>query len=463
MLNRYSLVTVLCVCFAASILIGFVPTTVDAGGTIALLGQLDLAAGSQENSDITSYYDPNTQKEYAIVGEWRGSNAYIVDVTIPSTPVLVKTITLTHAGNGFDLKTWNNYLYLVDGNGTSNDGEIWDISDPANPTFAGNFLSAHNIFIADDGYMYNEISGLSILDLASNPTNPGPPIWNTLDSDGHDATAIGNILYDFHGYSGTNIYDITNRSNPVLLGSMLDPNDGLIRYHHSGWPSADGNHVFLCDELAYQNTPDSPDINVYDISNPMNFQLVDSYSDPAPVHNAFRVGNFLHVSYYTSGYKVFDVSDPTNIQLCDEYDTSAFSGLAFSGAWGCDPFLPSGNIIVSDTDNGLYVFSFTPTPTAIGDETPTSPFTLNQNFPNPFNPTTTITYDLSEMSDVDLAIYNTSGQKIRTLVDKSQLANFYSATWDGRNDDGRTVASGVYFYKLPASGRTETKRMVLLK
>ena len=141
-------------------------------GTITLVGQTDLAGGAARNSDIWGWVHPYTNEEFAIIGEWRGGHVYIVDVSDPTNPALTSTIETINPNNGFDVKTWDRYLYLVDGDGSNNDGEIYDILDPANPVFVGNFLSAHNIFITDDGYMYNEVTGLTILSLKLDPTNP---------------------------------------------------------------------------------------------------------------------------------------------------------------------------------------------------------------------------------------------------------------------------------------------------
>jgi hypothetical protein len=90
---------------------------------------------------------------------------------------------------------------------------------------------------------------------------------------------------------------------------------------------------------------------------------------------------------------------------------------------------------------------------------------LKENYPNPFNPTTTIVYSIKEAGPVSLKIYNVAGQLVRTLVSENQtpsVANF-KLTWDGRNDAGQSVSSGVYFYKLAAKNFTQTKKMVLLK
>ncbi len=88
---------------------------------------------------------------------------------------------------------------------------------------------------------------------------------------------------------------------------------------------------------------------------------------------------------------------------------------------------------------------------------------LDQNVPNPFNPTTVIGYAIASDNDVSLVIYDVAGRKVRTLVNERQRADVHRVSWDGMNDAGVRTASGVYFYKLAAGKFTQTKKMVLLK
>ncbi len=103
-----------------------------------------------------------------------------------------------------------------------------------------------------------------------------------------------------------------------------------------------------------------------------------------------------------------------------------------------------------------------PGPTPVGTHLPKA-YALEQNYPNPFNPTTTITYDVATMGEIRLNIYNIIGQKVRTLVNQVQPAGRWSVVWDGRDDFGGAVTSGVYFYRLETSGVALTRKMVLLK
>ena len=93
-------------------------------------------------------------------------------------------------------------------------------------------------------------------------------------------------------------------------------------------------------------------------------------------------------------------------------------------------------------------------------------FSLAQNYPNPFNPSTTISYAVPEENGqvaVRLSVFNLRGQLVRILVDKSQGPGTYNVNWDGSDDRGRQISSGVYFYRLVANDYVSTRKMVVLK
>jgi flagellar hook assembly protein FlgD len=91
-------------------------------------------------------------------------------------------------------------------------------------------------------------------------------------------------------------------------------------------------------------------------------------------------------------------------------------------------------------------------------------FALANNYPNPFNPATTIKYALPEASQVRLEVFNVVGQVVRTMVDAHQNAGRYVVQWDASNDNGVNLSSGIYFYRLQVEGSyLEVKKMLLLK
>ncbi len=122
---------------------------------------------------------------------------------------------------------------------------------------------------------------------------------------------------------------------------------------------------------------------------------------------------------------------------------------------------PGGWIYFATRNSGVYRFQ---QPTGIPPgQNASADFRLFQNYPNPFNPETAISYQLSNGSNLELAVYNSLGQKIRTLVQARQPAGRYQVKWDGRDEAGREVGSGVYIYRLKAGQYSISKKMILLR
>jgi hypothetical protein len=104
------------------------------------------------------------------------------------------------------------------------------------------------------------------------------------------------------------------------------------------------------------------------------------------------------------------------------------------------------------------------TPGAVGGQTPSVPPShLGQNVPNPFNPTTSITYSLSMADNVKLRFFDSQGRVVRTLIDGRKDAGEHTVTWDGRNDSGQPLPSGVYYYELGGNVAKESRKAILLK
>jgi len=513
-------------------------------GTIEMQAQLTLPYAGNI-TDVWGYVDPVSGKEYALVGNraFMTSGVHLIDVSNPLNPTVKRHITSTSFGfNSFDVKTYGPYAYCVSGS-NSGFGRAIDLTNIEFPVVGGSFPNSHNLAVDPRGYLVMLRNEVRIYDLTVNPTTP-PLIWEDNITGTHDASVVGNRLYDFHGPKGTRVYDITTVTAPVELGRINAPVD----FHHSGYPTKDEKYLFITNELANHPTPDITVWNIEDLTSP--FQVASIAESLATVHNLYIVGDYAYVSYYTLGFHVYDVSDPTNPRLADSFDTSPLSGEGFEGAFGVYPFTPSGAIYVSDIDQGLFVFSFTPPTTSAvlfqqfdaaivngvvtltwalseadglsgfhvyrsdvrdgefaritnemllpGDayiyrdesaesgrtyyyrlgavdndgefaspvkrvDTPASPLGLSQNFPNPFNPVTTIAFDLKNADHIRLSVYDARGAKIRTLAEGPYEAGPHSVVWDATDENRARVASGTYFYRLEAGGLLLTRRMVLLK
>jgi len=122
---------------------------------------------------------------------------------------------------------------------------------------------------------------------------------------------------------------------------------------------------------------------------------------------------------------------------------------------------------LNPTDFITNIFTANTNPNALQDDQSliTGSFALYANYPNPFNPETTIRYTLDNLSrqNVRLLIYNSAGQIVKTLVNDIQTVGDYRVTWDGRNDSGNLVSSGIYFYELSSAAKISVGKMVYIR
>ena len=98
-----------------------------------------------------------------------------------------------------------------------------------------------------------------------------------------------------------------------------------------------------------------------------------------------------------------------------------------------------------------------------GERSVPEAYSLSQNYPNPFNPVTRLRYQLPETGNVSLNVFNVFGQQVRTLVNTRMEAGYHSVYWDGRNDRGEKVTSGVYFSRMKAGKFVKTRKMIILR
>ena len=191
-----------------------------------------------------------------------------------------------------------------------------------------------------------------MFDISQDPENP-QYLGEFEDYYLHDGMVRGDTLWGSAIWEGVvAAIDVSDKSNPSILGSALTPNT----FTHNAWISDDGNTVYTTDEVQ------SGSIAAVDVSDVTNMSVIDniqSWSLETNVipHNTHVLGKFLVTSYYCDGVTVVDASDPYNLQEVAYYDTSDSTGGTYSGAWGTYPWLPSGNILVTDRQEGLHVLS----------------------------------------------------------------------------------------------------------
>jgi choice-of-anchor B domain-containing protein len=292
--------------------------------------------------------------EYAVIGSTMG--AHIIDVTNPSqsyeaafVPGAFQGSLVTHR----DYFHMDNYLYAVCDQGSST-LQIIDLSNLPNSVTiiydTDSLISTtHNIFIDTLNKKLYTTSG-KVFDI-SDPINPS--FLFHMGFFYHDLYVENDTGY-FNCFSnGLQIYEMTTNS-PQYLGSLTSyPDQGT---NHSGWKK---DSIYI---MADENGGLS--LKVIDVSDLNNLQVIALFNSgvlpsPAVPHNLIIRDNFVYVSYYCDGLQVFDISNPNNPIKAGYYDTyPSIYCSGFKGNWGVDPQLPSGIILVSDVQSGLFILEF---------------------------------------------------------------------------------------------------------
>ncbi|MCB0519507.1 MAG: choice-of-anchor B family protein [Lewinellaceae bacterium] len=333
--------------------------------SFAAAAQLNMTfAGSyqydQELSDIWGYAAPDGT-EYALVGVYDGVS--IVNLADPSNPV--ESDFIPGASSTWrDIKTWGHYAYVT--NETADGLLVIDLSGlpgqvsyfnwTPNISGLGALARCHNLWIDEFGYIYLSGSnlnngGLLFIDVATDPWNPvyvgkGPAEYS------HDTYVRDNIAYSAEINIGEfGVYNVADKGNPVKLASQSTP--GVTT--HNLWLSDDSSILFTTDETG--NAP----VAAYDISDLNNiveldqFRPLETLGEGVIPHNVHVWDDWLIISYYTDGCILVDGSNPENLIEVGNFDTYIPASTGFAGAWGAYPFLPSGLVLVTDIENGLYI------------------------------------------------------------------------------------------------------------
>ncbi len=380
-------------------------------------------------------------REIAIIGSTAGTHFF--DVTDPVNSTEVAFVAGAYTGGGVihrDYHDFNDYLYVVCDEGSSSTLQIIDISDlpnTVNTVYDSNnlFTKSHNIFIDTATAKLYACASNSAMDIYSlaNPTNPTFIYSYNAVGHVHDAYVRNDTAYLNCGPDGFRVVDFHYLD---LLGGVAVELASLTSYpdagyNHSGWLNDDGTLYIMQDE---NHGYDVKILDVADLNNISVLATFNSGVDPQSMaHNGIIKGDLAYIPYYHDGLRVFDISDPSNPVQTWEYDTYAPNNhSSYKGAWGVYPYLPSGNIIVSDMQTGLYLFECE-TPTAIIENN------LTHNlFPNPAVTQFTIQNSKAEI----FTLYNSLGAKVlEQEIHKNQNTIYRES-----------LSNGLYFYTLNTKG-----------
>lgn len=362
-----------------------------------------------------------------------------------------------------------------------------DISDPENPGVRGSYWSSDGIggAIVIDQYVYVATAGLRIADW----TNPYYPMETGVVDlpDGDNGIAMTGqhvyIAFEASGpsHGGVYVVNVADPASPQLLATFHHGDDQQI---NTIWGVAvSGNHAYAIDLWGHLYVIDIADpahptevgsidlpwggfgvatsgsyvgvacdssLYVVDASDPTQPTLVGVFHTSAYLHGIAASGSFMFLANTTNGLRVVSIADPANPYEVGFYDTPG----------GADGVAVDGNIVcVADGTNlGIYDVSQA---LAIQHERsvpqPSSP-ALYPGYPNPFNASTTITYDLPNASRVSLRVSDLLGREMTVLKDGFAEAGSHRVMFDGSR-----LTSGIYFVRLDAGKFSQTKKLMLLK
>lgn len=319
-------------------------------------------------ANICGYKDAHGN-EYAMVGTDFGVS--IVDVTDPDNPV-IKFVVNGPNSIWREIKIYRTTMYVTtEGGGGLQIVDLSNIPTSIATTYYngdgainGQLNSIHALHCdTAKGYLYLYGSNINdgntlFLDLNTDPLNPtyaGEYVYGGGGTQAyvHDGYVANDTMYESHIYSGFfTVVDVTDKNNPVLLATQQTPTN----FTHNTWLSDDHKTLFTTDENSGSY------LGAFDISDLANIKELSRFQTApgsgAIIHNTHILNDYAITSWYVEGVVITDVSRPANPIEVGHYDTYPGTTLdGFNGCWGVYPFLPSGNIIASDIDEGLFVLT----------------------------------------------------------------------------------------------------------
>jgi choice-of-anchor B domain-containing protein len=342
---------------------------------------IDFAGASTSGNTCEGYVSPGG-REYAIIGLGLGTG--FADITDPGDPQIVGFIPSIES-LWRDVWTYQTYCYTVSEGGGGiqiinlNQIDLGVVSLVGSVNTPGS-SSTHTAFVnKDTGYLYRcgggSTLGVRIYSLA-NPANPTYVATALSSRYVHECQTVlytsgpyagKEILFCYSntnsggGSPGVDILDITNKANIIWLSQATYPNP---RFSHQGWLSPDYHYIYLNDELDHQNVGGNPTLTrIIDVSNLSAPVYVGSFDNGAGSidHNLYTKDNLIFESNYRSGLRVFDATNPlapTEVAFFDTYPPD--NNKNFNGLWDNYPYLPSGTVIGSDIEKGLFVWHIGP-------------------------------------------------------------------------------------------------------
>jgi hypothetical protein len=395
-----------------------------------------------------------------VAGTFNPTGVQVVDASNPALPSLVGTATMpvaSAAATDMDIDATGNYAVVPYFRSFDPDGfVIFDVSAspsvvatcttpyrPERCTWVGDYL-----YVTDN---WNSPGRLVIYDM----TNPASPLWVGAVPIGAYTDVVGVDVVGNYAYVAIDdptlpdagplaIIDVSNKAAPVVTAittSDLAGHDVLVN----------GNYAYVIEDAV-----NGARMAIIDVSNPAAPTIVEVQWLVERGQGLAKNGTHLYVANFDRGVQVFDLSDPASPGIVGNLHSDDRS-------WdlACD----GDRVYVASEAAGLEIYDaqcVVATGISSAVRVPSSA-RLVAAWPNPFNPQTTIGYELSRRQHVRVTVHDASGRVVAVLEDGFRGAGRGEIVWDGRAQTGLAAASGVYFVRLKAAESTDTIKIVLLK
>jgi uncharacterized secreted protein with C-terminal beta-propeller domain len=261
-------------------------------------------------------------------------------------------------------------------------------------------------------------------------------------------TVAGNYAYVADGSSGLQVIDISVPQSPEIIGAVDTPYDakrvavdGNYAYVVDGWPAEYGLYG----------------LQVIDISEPTFPVMVGAFDTPGQAFGVAVAGNYAYVAGSWSGLLVIDISVP---------ETPALVGAVTTPGWAIGVAVAGNYAYVADGSSGLQIAwrqcdiltAINPGP----DETPCAESGIGV-YPNPFNPSTIVSFSLDRPHQVTISVYDMTGRRVALIANQQYGAGTHTATWNGKDNSGRSVSSGTYLVRMETADRIESQKISLIR
>jgi len=445
------------------------------GNSASAIYTIDVSTGTTSHIGTTTTAQSVADIAFDNSGQMYAHNLsntiYLIDKTNGSATLLGNTgFNAAGPWHGLDYSFHNNTMYMATYNSIT-----WEKTVRSVNLTTGNTTS--------EGTINHFVGGLSIIHAESpGPGSPEPNITVEPESLIFDTTAVGS--------SSVDMLSITNTGSDTLLIYNLFSPDSIFSVNTDSFNILPGdNQIVLVTFVPNQPTDYSSDLFIVN-NDPETDTLVvlltgvgfilDPKISVDPIYLAFDTtaagsSNLKLLTIYNTGNATLTISNisstesvfSTNLTSYDiQPGDSQMVQVAFTPT---EPIIYSSNFFVISNDSEMDTLIVPVSGVGIMlarielDAQLPHILVLYPNYPNPFNPVTTLRYDLPEQTHVNITIYDMLGRQVKTLINHTQDAGYRSVIWNATNDYGKPVSAGIYLYQIQAGDYISTKKMVLLK